>query len=397
MGSHPAIGWHPLQIDRRSFIAGAAQQLRRRSMSFSFLPRWKFTDSCGRPQVSGAIHVGCTHDGHTACADTTRRAFFKTGVAVVGGAGLATIMDPREVFAQVRVFPPPPPAVSPIAGLMDTHVHTAPDVFGRALDDEEAAILYRDRGLEALVLKNHVLPTADRAWFARKHVAGLKIFGGVVLNSPVGGINPDAVNWMWRMQGGFGRVVWFPTFDADNHVKHFKDAPEGIKVVDADGKALPAVREVLKICAAQKLVVQTGHLSPSEALAVIEAGRDMGVERMVVTHAQFEVVNMTSEEMKKAASMGAKLELCALGTLMGPEAHMAWMRNWRRVKVDETAAAVKEVGAQNFILGTDLGQTGNPSPADGLQLFVTDLMAAGLSKDQITMMGREVTGNLLMG
>ena len=76
------------------------------------------------------------------------------------------------------------------------------------------------------------------------------------------------------MQGGFGRVVWFPTFDADNHVKHFKDAPEGIKVLDADGKVLPAVREVLKICAQQKLVVETGHLSPSEALAVIEAGRD---------------------------------------------------------------------------------------------------------------------------
>src|SRR6516164_11144863 len=87
------------------------------------------TDSCGRPQASGAIHVGCTHDGHTACTATTRRAFFKAGVAVVGAGGLATIMDPRELFAQVRVFPPPPPAVSPIAGLMDTHVHTAPDVF----------------------------------------------------------------------------------------------------------------------------------------------------------------------------------------------------------------------------------------------------------------------------
>ena len=62
------------------------------------------------------------------------------------------------------------------------------------------------------------------------------------------------------MQGGFGRFVWFPTFDADNHVKHFKDAPEGIKVLDADGKVLPAVRDVLKICAQQKLVVQTGHL-----------------------------------------------------------------------------------------------------------------------------------------
>jgi hypothetical protein len=36
------------------------------------------------------------------------------------------------------------------------------------------------------------------------------------------------------------------------------------------------------------------------ALAVIAAGRDMGVDRMVVTHAQFEVVNMSLEEMKKA-------------------------------------------------------------------------------------------------
>jgi hypothetical protein len=366
-------------------------------MGRSYLPRWKFTDSCGRPQISGAIHVGCAHCDQTLCAHTSRRAFLKTGIAIVGAAGMATVVDPRELFAQVRVFPPPPPAVSPIAGLMDTHVHAAPDVFGRALDDEEVAITYRDRGLEALVLKNHVATTADRAWFARKHVAGLKVFGGIALNSPAGGINPDAVNWMARMQGGYGRVVWFPTFDSDNHVKHFKDAPEGIKVLGADGKVLPAVREVLKICAAQKLIVQTGHLSPTEALAVIEAGRDAGVDRMVVTHAQFEVVNMSLEQMKQAAAMGAKLELCAMGPLMGREAHLEWMRHWRRVKVEETAAVVKEIGAQHFILATDLGQMGNPSPADGLQLFVTDLMKAGLGKDHIMTMGREVTGKLLMG
>jgi Family of unknown function (DUF6282) len=366
-------------------------------MGRSYLPRWKFTDSCGRPQTTGAIHAGCTHCDQRLCAHTSRRAFLKTGIAIVGAAGMATIVDPRELFAQGRVFPPPPPATSPIAGLMDTHVHAAPDVFGRALDDEEVAILYRDRGLEALVLKNHVATTADRAWFARKHVAGLKVFGGIALNSPAGGINPDAVNWMARMQGGYGRVVWFPTFDSDNHVKHFKDAPEGIKVLGADGKVLPAVREVLKICAEQKLIVQTGHLSPTEALAVIEAGRDAGVDRMVVTHAQFEVVNMTLEQMKLAAALGAKLELCAMGPLLGPEAHLEWMRHWRRVKVEETAAAVKDIGAQNFILATDLGQMGNPSPADGLQLFVTDLMKSGLGKDQIMTMGREVTGKLLMG
>jgi hypothetical protein len=95
--------------------------------------------------------------------------------------------------------------------------------------------------------------------------------------------------------------------------------------------------------------------------------------------------------------MGAKLELCAMGPLMGPAAHLAWMRHWRQVKVQETAAAVKEVGAQHFVLATDLGQTGNPTPADGLQMFVTDLMKEGVSKEDIQMMGREVTGKLLMG
>src|SRR5213078_437781 len=122
----------------------------------------------------------------------------------------------------VRVFPPPPPAVSPIEGLIDFHNHCAPDVFGRAVDADEMAQLYLARKIEA-------------------------------------------VQWMWRMQGGYGRVVWLPTFDADNHVKHFKDAPEGIKAVGADGKALPALREVAKICAQQKLVLCTGHASPSEA------------------------------------------------------------------------------------------------------------------------------------
>jgi len=147
-------------------------------MRWSYIRRWKFTDSCGRPEMTGALHLGCAHDAQVPYAK--RREFLKMGVAIAGAAGLATVIDPREVFGQVRVFPPPPPAVSPIAGLMDTHVHAAPDVFGRSVDDEEVAILYKERGLEALVLKNHVVSTADRAWFARKHVAGLKVFGGIV-------------------------------------------------------------------------------------------------------------------------------------------------------------------------------------------------------------------------
>ena len=107
------------------------------------------------------------------------------------------------------------------------------------MDDDELAAQAAARQMEAVVFKNHVALTADRAWLARKHVPGVKVFGGIVLNGAVGGINTQAVEWMWRMQGGHGRVVWFPTFDADNHVRRAGTAPSGIRVVDERGAVLP--------------------------------------------------------------------------------------------------------------------------------------------------------------
>lgn len=355
------------------------------------LPRWRFMNCCGHTWGHGAAlgqDAGAT--------GASRRDFFKTAAtAAVGLAAMATLKD--TVAAQVRVFPPPPPAVSPIEGLIDFHNHCAPDVFGRAVDDDEMAQLYMARQMEAVVLKNHVALTADRAWLVRKHNPGIKAFGGVTLNGAAGGINAEAVQWMWRMQGGYGRVVWLPTFDADNHVKRFKDAPEGIKVVGPDGKVLPALRDVLKVCAQQKLVLCTGHASPTEVLAITEAARDAGCDRIVVTHAEFEVVNMTVEQMKKAASMGAKMEIDAMGPLMGPSAHLVWMRHWRQVTYKESAEHIKAVGAEHFVLGTDLGQTGNPSQPDGYAMLVAGLMSQGITKEQIKVMGRETPGKLLMG
>ncbi len=352
------------------------------------IPRWSFTNCCGHYWSRKPLPAGE--------AGASRREFLKG--AATGVVGLAAVAGLKGVAqSQVRVFPPPPPAVSPIEGLIDFHNHCAPDVFGRSVDDDEMAQLYLARKMEAVVLKNHVALTADRAWLVRKHNPGIKAFGGITLNGAVGGINVEAVQWMWRMQGGYGRVVWLPTFDADNHVKHFKDAPEGIKVVGADGKVVPALREILKVCAQQKLVLCTGHASPTEVLAIAEAARDAGCDRIVVTHAEFEVVNMTVEQMKRAAAMGVKMEIDAMGPLMGPNAHLPFMRHWRQVTYKESAQHIKDVGAENFVLGTDLGQTGNPSQPDGYQMMVAGLMAEGISKDQIKTMGREVPGKLLMG
>jgi hypothetical protein len=344
-----------------------------------------------------ALLCGCCHVRMSSPVGLAARSSRAHPAPSKRGAAASDAAREPGAATGVRGYSPPPPAVSPVRGLIDFHTHAAPDVFGRAVNDDDLAAFAAARQMEAVVFKNHVTSTADRAWLARRHVAGIKIFGGIVLNGAVGGINPQAVEWMWRMQGGHGRVVWFPTFDADNHVRRAGTAPSGIRVVDERGTVLPATREVLKVCAAQRLVVHTGHSSAEQALALIAAAREERCDRIVVTHAQFDVVGMTEAQMKKAASLGAKMELCALGMLVGPTAPLEWMRHSQRVPIEETAARIRNVGARHFVLGTDLGQTGNPTPADGLQMFVTGLMAAGLSREQIETMGREVPGALLMG
>src|SRR5688572_1429244 len=345
-------------------------------------------------RVAGPVVCGCCHAGPVRAAAHTRGARSQHSGAT---PRKATATRDAAPATGVRGYSPPPPAVSPIRGLIDFHTHSAPDVFGRAVDDDELAALAAARQMEAVVFKSHVALTADRAWLARKHVPGVKVFGGITLNGAVGGINAQAVEWMWRMQGGHGRVVWFPTFDGDHHVRRAGTSPSGIRVVDDKGEVLPAVRDVLKVCARERLVVQTGHSSAEQALAIITAAREEGCDRIVVTHAQFDVVGMTQTQMKQAASLGAKMELCALMMLVGPDSPLEWMRHSTRIPLADTAARVRAVGAQHFVLGTDLGQTGNPTPADGLQMFVAGLQAEGITREQIQAMGREVPGALLTG
>src|SRR5262245_55630960 len=162
-------------------------------------------------------------------------------------AVVASLIYPTaETLAQAG-FPPPPPRVSPAAGVIDMHVHSHPDVFGRNMDDIDIAQLAKAKGMRGILLKNHITMTADRAALVMKIVPGIEVWGGIVLNNAVGGINPAAVEWMHRMYGGRGKVVWLPTFEADRHVKVLvsKDA-KGI-VVAPNGQVLPEMEAILRI------------------------------------------------------------------------------------------------------------------------------------------------------
>ena len=306
----------------------------------------------------------------------------KSGVAAL--AAISALAFCVSLFAQSG-FPPPPPRVSPAAGAIDIHVHSDPDVFNRSLDDLEVARMAARKGMRGIVLKNHVATTADRAVLLSRLVPGLEIWGGIALNRAVGGVNPDAVEWFHRMAGGRAKVVWLPTFDSDNQHKILKEPGEGLKVA-IDGKVTPEMEAVLKIIARENLSLATGHVSPQESLAVIKRARELGVKNIVVTHAMAEVPGMNLDQVKQAVAMGAFIEYCFLNDIHGPQSYWPFLRSWKRVSFGDIAKVIKEVGAEHFILSSDLGQNGTPTHPDGMEMMINGMKREGLSQADVDQM-----------
>jgi Family of unknown function (DUF6282) len=281
-----------------------------------------------------------------------------------------------------------------IEGAIDFHIHSSPDVIPRRLDDFEVAKLAAKAKMKAVVLKNHFASTAARAVLVNKILPQIEVFGGIVLNNSVGGMNPQAVEAMHRIGGKYGKVVWLPTVDADYHLQVFHKSGIGIKVAE-NGKVLPETEAVLKIIARDNLVLETGHISPTEVMAVVGRSHFLNIKNILITHAMADVPGLSLENMQTAAQMGAFLELAFVNDLMGENAADEGHRNWHQISINDMVAAIKLIGAEHFVLSTDLGRKPDPLPVAGYELFVKKLMDEGISQGEIDLMMKENPARLL--
>ncbi len=249
-------------------------------------------------------------------------------------------------------------------GMVDTHIHTSPDVKPRLLNDYEVALEAKESGMSAIVIKSHVEPTAGRAYLAH-WATGLPVVGGVTLNHNVGGLNPDAVRSMASMGG---KVVWLPTI-------HHREIKLEIDALD----------DILHLVKDKNLVLATGHLNPPEIFQVLDQCRSWGVEKVMINHPLTRVVGATVDEQKEMARH-AYLEHCWVATMP------------RHDKLDPQVMteAIGEVGAKHCILATDFGQQHNPSPVRGMQMMITSLMGQEISWEEIILMCSNNPENLLL-
>jgi sugar phosphate isomerase/epimerase len=279
-----------------------------------------------------------------------------------------------------------------LQGAYDLQVHVAPDVIERRIDDLDLAKEFLARGLRGFVLKSHYFPTAERAKVVARAVPGIAAYGAITLNHSVGGLNPVAI----ELAGRSGcKIVWMPTVDAANETAGRLDgpsvklpfwakiqrelaatgiAPPPLTVIDANGKVSEPMRRCIELIAKHNMILATGHLGRVEIFALVKAAREMGTQRVLVTHAEFPSQSLTADEQNELANMGAYIEHCFTTMYTG------------KAPWDEVLAAIRKVGPERCVLSTDLGQTINPPVSEGFAMFAQKMLDGGFSVAQVRRM-----------
>ncbi len=282
------------------------------------------------------------------------------------------------------------PAIAAVLdGLVDMHVHSGPSPFPRRFDHVEAAEDGARIGMRAMVAKSHHHNTQMDLLAMKGRFAGVaaKAYGGIALNSTVGGLNAHAVRMCLRMGG---KVVWFPTISSGRHIDCHPEGGafptttvpltlERIDIVDEEGVLKPAAGEILDEIKEQEAVVNGGHMYPSSIRQLFAAARERGITRMVVSHPDY-VIGAEPDLCRELIDLGAYVEH-EVG-MYDPEGTQKWdpkkLMTW-----------IERLGPEHIVLASDFGQAANPKPVDAWLRVGTALLDLGLPEKDLRRMVRD--------
>lgn len=264
-----------------------------------------------------------------------------------------------------------------IKGKIDTHVHSSPDVRARRMSDIDLMEAAVSMGVRGIVIKSHVTPTAGRAAVINElckkkygDTTEFQMFGGITLNHPAGGINPWAVETALEMGG---RVVWLPTIHSEHEMA--KKGQQGAVICTENGKITDAVRTVLGLVKDFGVAVATSHLSPWDIFIVVEAARNMGIDKIIISHPESNLVGLTTEEqIRLARDYDVMLERCYRQPVGGGVYESNLESNYE---------LVHEIGTDHIIIATDAGQPQNPYWYDSFEESLRYLADRGVTEGEL--------------
>ncbi|WP_186307550.1 DUF6282 family protein [Microbacterium sp. 1.5R] len=282
---------------------------------------------------------------------------------------------------------PTPALLKVIDGAVDLHTHSGPSPFPRRLNHVEASHDAGRIGLRAILIKSHHHNTVMDLLAMRDQLreAPVPAYGGVALNTEVGGVNPSAVAVAIQMGG---RAVWGPTvsakqhIDAHNHDDGFPSAGSNLEekeesIFDENGDVSAETVRVAQLVAEADILLTGGHLDVESQKAWFATAQKQGVKRLLLHHPDF-IIGASESNVKEILSYGAFVEhemsMYHPG-VPAPGWPISRLIDW-----------IERIGPERTVIDSDLGQRDNPPPTEGYLYVVQALLDHGISEKDVRRM-----------
>ncbi len=304
-----------------------------------------------------------------------------------------------------------------LRGAIDIHVHAGPHIFSspRRVDPFEAAIEARDAGMRAIVYMDVFEMSNGTSWLVNRQVPDFMTYGGLIMNTVYGGMNPRAVKTALHYGSGakfvsFGAHSTFYQAAREGHIVDGKFVPLSelypkFRTEELDrciripqGDPTPELDEILSLIAERpEVYLNTGHVSVEEAMRLIDLSEKYGIGKVLVASSVTKLCTM--EQLKEMAQRGAFIEYTLAAythTTPIPKTHYYVEREYMSIDegMDEApgggvklvAEQIAELGAEHCIIASDFGVYTLPTPVEGMRSFIACMLDLGLTTDQITML-----------
>lgn len=274
-------------------------------------------------------------------------------------------------------------------GIIDMHVHTAPDICQRTYNDLELTAIAARSGVRAIVIKGHHNSTMTRAALCNAYNRtslgsnSFVMYGGLVLNYEAGGLNPKAVKTALELGA---KVIWLPTVDAENdYRKHGRSG--GIHITDNHGMLVTELHQIFSLIKEYNAVLATGHISPEETRCVVDSARNIGVQKIVITHPEYWVVDMSLETQRQLIQdYHIIMERCFMQPLKNGE----WVNN-----AACNLEAIRQLGAESTILSTDCGNPATPPWEEAMEQYLQFMVDHNIDPEELRSMTQITPAHLL--
>jgi len=280
-----------------------------------------------------------------------------------------------------------------LEGSIDIHIHSAPDVYPRILNAIELALHAKEMGMRAILVKNHFAMTAGLAQIAWDET-DFPVFGGIVLNLPVGGLNIHAVDVALKLGA---KIVWLPTLHSQkfvqqkSHVAHLaaelRDDIQGIYLLNSGGNLKEELYPIFDLIAEKDAILATGHVSVEEAKIAVREAAKSGVKRILVTHPLASFCNYSAKDMKEMLDLGATYLEHTYNDVTRQVSHP--------IKLEDLYNGIRAIGPKHCIMSTDSGQWLNPLPAQQMGIYVKDMLNFGLDERDVRTMVSDNPAHIL--